>query len=244
MSTTTKSEAVAKRPSTRQIVNAVVVVGPSGVGKSTLVDRLVAEYNGCFGYSVSHTTRASRDGEVDGVDYHFIGEDEMRHEMRQGSFIEHAQVHGCLYGTSAKSVEDVVATGKICLLILDVQGAESVKSHAMNTHTAYVFVAPPNEEELESRLRRRGTETEEKVQRRLAAAKKEMQFIGREGFWDLVLVNEGLEEAYSTFKGFIEEVCGDGRLRKKAAREEMPMALKVPVSEEATSQSNSNHAGA
>jgi len=233
-----------KRTRTCETVNSIVVVGPSGAGKSTIVDRLVAEYPGCFGYCVSHTTRDARQGESDGVDYHFVREEEMRHEIEQGNFIEHAQVHGCLYGTSAKAVEDVVADGKICVLILDVQGAESVKAHTMDAHTAYVFVAPPSDEELESRLRKRGTETEEKVQKRLAAAKKEMQFMGREGFWDLVLVNESLEASYSVFSNFVEEACGSDRLQKKVARKDAKVAPEASASEETTNQSAKNIVGA
>lgn len=125
-------------------------------------------------------------------------------------------------------------------MILDVQGAESVKAHAMNAHTAYVFVAPPSADELEIRLRKRGTETEEKVQRRLAAAKKEMMFMDKEGFWDLVLVNDGLEKAYSTLASFVEEACGSDRLRKKDARKDEVVAKEVPTSERATSQSVPN----
>jgi len=201
----------AKRRRVEDGVDAVIIVGPSGVGKSTLVDRLVAEHPGCFGYSVSHTTRGPREGEVDGVDYHFTEADKMRLEIEQGSFIEHAEVHGSLYGTSIAAVDKVVDAGQTCLLILDVQGAESVKKHALDARTAYVFISPPNDKELEQRLRSRGTETEEKIQRRLTTAKKEMEYLQRQGFWDRVLVNNDLEETYSAFNEFIEKVCGRKR---------------------------------
>lgn len=195
-------EAQAKR------TDVVVVVGPSGVGKSCLVDRLMAEYPGRFGYSVSHTTRMPRPGEQDGIDYKFTSIEAMRHEIALGKFIEHAEVHGNLYGTSYEAVEEVVAEGKVCFLIIDVQGSEIVKKGPLHTRSTYIFIAPPDAEELERRLRSRGTETEEKIQMRLQNAKKELAYLDRRGFWDAVLMNTELDACYAKFRGFVEDAVG------------------------------------
>ena len=107
----------------------VVVCGPSGVGKGTLLNRLMAEHPEDFGFSVSHTTRQPRAGEVDGVHYHFVKKEDMEEAITRGEFIEYARVHSNMYGTSVKGVEDVRAAGKTCLLDIDVQ-ARAPCAHA------------------------------------------------------------------------------------------------------------------
>ena len=99
----------------------VVVCGPSGVGKGTLLNRLIAEHPDAFGFSVSHTTRQPRPGEVNGVHYHFVLKEDMEAAIKRGEFVEYARVHSNMYGTSIKGVEDVRAAGKTCLLDIDVQ---------------------------------------------------------------------------------------------------------------------------
>ena len=107
----------------------VVVCGPSGVGKGTLLNRLMAEHPEAFGFSVSHTTRQPRPGEVDGVHYHFVQKEDMEAGIQRGEFVEYAHVHSNMYGTSVKGVEDVRAAGKTCLLDIDVQ-ARAPCAHA------------------------------------------------------------------------------------------------------------------
>ena len=116
----------------------------------------------------------------------------------RGEFIEYARVHSNIYGTSIKAVEAVQAKGKTCLLDIDVQGAELVKK--TNLNAKFIFVAPPSFEELERRLRGRGTETEDKIQTRLKNAKGEMDYMDKPGFFDLIIVNDDLEKAYANFK--------------------------------------------
>jgi len=110
---------------------------------------------------VSHTSRAPREGEVDGVHYHFAERENVLAEVAAGRFLEHALVHGNVYGTSLAAVQRVSATGKACVLDVDVQGAASVKRSPLGA--VFVFIAPPSMDELERRLRGRGTETEEKA---------------------------------------------------------------------------------
>lgn len=179
----------------------LVVCGPSGVGKGTLINMLLEDFPGRFGFSVSHTTRKPRPGEVHGTHYNFSEKEAMQAEIDAGMFIEHANVHANLYGTSIAAVQSVTAAGKICILDIDVQGVKSVKSagrSVLDPH--YLFVAAPSMEALETRLRGRGTETEDALTRRLANSKAEMDFGTAPGNFEEVLVNDGLQEAYAELK--------------------------------------------
>ncbi|KAL0084899.1 guanylate kinase [Phycomyces blakesleeanus] len=171
-----------------------VISGPSGSGKSTLLKRLFNDYPDTFGFSVSHTTRKPRPGEVNGKDYHFVEKANMEEEVSQGKFIESATFSGNMYGTSIKSVEDVVATGKVCMLDIDMQGVQSVKKTNLNPR--YIFVQPPSMEILEQRLRSRGTEKEDAIQARLAASKQELEYASQKGAYDNVIINDDLTSAY------------------------------------------------
>jgi guanylate kinase len=131
------------------------VCGPSGVGKSTLIARLRAEYPDDFGFSVSHTTRAPRPGEEDGVAYFFTSKPEMEAGIAAGRFLEHAHVHGNLYGTSFDAIERVARAGRVCILDIDVQGVASCRRAGFPIGK-YIFVAPPDTAVLETRLRGRG----------------------------------------------------------------------------------------
>jgi len=176
----------------------VVICGPSGVGKGTLLGRLLNDYPDQFGFSVSHTTRAPRKGEQHGVHYYFVDMAEMEAMISRGEFIEYARVHDKIYGTSVAGVRAVSAAGKTCLLDIDVQGATSVKKTDLNAR--FVFIAPPSFQELEARLRGRGTESDEQIDTRLQNAKGEMDSLERKGFYDLVIVNDDLEKAYARLK--------------------------------------------
>jgi len=174
------------------------VCGPSGVGKGTLLNRLMAEYPDEFGFSVSHTTRAPRAGEQDGVHYNFCDKAKMEAMIANGEFIEYARVHNNIYGTSIAAVRAVSGAGKTCLLDIDVQGADSVKKTNLNAR--FLFVSPPSFADLETRLRGRGTEDEEKIQLRLKNAHGEMAYLEKPNFFDSVIVNDNLEHAYAKLK--------------------------------------------
>lgn len=183
---------------------AVVVAGPSGVGKGTLVKMLMDKYPSVFGFSVSHTTRAPRPGEEDGVHYNFVAKDDMEAAIGRGEFIEWAAVHTNFYGTSIAAVEKVKTQGKVCILDIDIQGVQSVKKSSLEAK--YLFISPPSMEDLETRLRGRGTETEEKIQVRMQNATKEMEFGQGEGNFDVILVNDNLDKCFgdivSTLQGW------------------------------------------
>jgi len=176
----------------------IVMCGPSGVGKGTLINRLMADFPGKFGFSVSHTTRAPRPGETDGVHYNFVEKAAMEADIAEGKFLEHAHVHENIYGTSLAAVEAVATKGQVCILDIDVQGAEIVKKSTLDA--LFVFIAPPSMEELEKRLRGRGTEKEESIQKRLANAAGEMAKTEVDGFFHAVIVNDDLEKAYGELK--------------------------------------------
>uniref|UniRef100_A0ACD5WW76 Uncharacterized protein n=1 Tax=Avena sativa TaxID=4498 RepID=A0ACD5WW76_AVESA len=176
----------------------VVISGPSGVGKGTLIAKLMNDFPSRFGFSVSHTTRAPREKEIDGIHYHFTERSKMEKEISEGKFLEFAHVHGNLYGTSIEAVEAVTDEGKRCILDIDVQGARSVRASSLEA--LFIFVCPPSFEELEKRLRARGTEAEEQIQKRLRNARAELDQSNTPGLFDHFLVNDDLETCYGNFK--------------------------------------------
>lgn len=186
-------------------IRPIVIAGPSGVGKGTLIAKLMKEYPAYFGFSVSHTTRDPRPGEEDGVDYHFTDRGSMATMIDAGEFIESADVHGNYYGTSKAAVVAVTAKNKICILDIDVQGVQSVKKAKLDPEPVYIFINTPSMEELESRLRGRGTENEEKIQRRLVNAKAEIAYgTADDGAnFDMVLVNDKIEDSFTKLKEFL-----------------------------------------
>ncbi|KAM3125714.1 guanylate kinase [Candidozyma auris] len=178
----------------------VVISGPSGTGKSTLLKKLLAEFPDKFGFSVSNTTRAPRAGEKDGVDYHFTTVDDFKKMIDEKKFIEWAQFSGNYYGTSIKAVDDVAKQNKICILDIDMQGVKAVKQSSLDAR--YLFLSPPSIDTLRERLTGRGTETEESIAKRIAAAAAEMEY-AQTGAHDKIVVNDDLEKAYQEFKDFI-----------------------------------------
>ncbi|KAB8283698.1 P-loop containing nucleoside triphosphate hydrolase protein [Yarrowia lipolytica] len=179
----------------------IVISGPSGTGKSTLLKRLLAEYPDRFGFSISYTTRKPRDGEVDGKDYNFVTVDQFKKLIEDGAFIEWAQFGGNYYGTAVAGVKKVADNNQQCILDIDMQGVKAVKKSDLKAR--YLFVAPPSIEELRSRLTGRGTETDESLEKRLAAAEGELAYSKEPGAHDLVIVNDDLDKAYKQFKQFI-----------------------------------------
>lgn len=174
----------------------VVVCGPSGVGKGTLIEMLMKHFpNKQLGFSVSHTTRGPREGEVDGVHYNFTTVEQIQKDIKDGKFIEYANVHGKYYGTSIAAVETVQSLGQVCILDIDIQGAQSVKKSNIDAH--YIFIAPPSMEELEKRLRGRGTETEDAIQTRLGNAQKELDYGNEDGNFDKIFINNDLQSTFN-----------------------------------------------
>ncbi|KAI3471375.1 hypothetical protein Pfo_030739 [Paulownia fortunei] len=190
----------------------IVISGPSGVGKGTLISKLMEEFPSMFGFSVSHTTRAPRNNEQNGVHYHFTERSVMEKDIEDKKFLEFAAVHGNLYGTSIEAVEVVADKGKRCILDIDVQGARSVRASSLEA--IFIFICPPSFEELEKRLRARGTETEEQIQKRLRNAKAELEQGNSPGLFDHILVNDDLEACYEKLKKLLGLTHGVKRTQK------------------------------
>lgn len=174
-----------------------VFSGPSGVGKGTLNAKLFEEFGDQMAFSVSATTRAAREGEVDGKHYFFISKQEFENRIANNDFLEYAQFAGNCYGTPKSYVMSLLEQGKNVLLEIEVQGAMQVMERMPDCVS--IFVLPPSFEELERRLRGRGTETEEKVLKRLETARGELQYADK---YKHRIVNGGdLEAAYQELRG-------------------------------------------
>ena len=187
----------------------MIFSGPSGVGKGTVLRQFLAgRENVC--YSVSATTRCPRDGEVDGRDYHFVTCEAFRQMADQGDMLEYAVYNGNYYGTPKSFCDRQLAQGKDVVLEIEVQGALQVKKKI--PEALAVFVLPPSLEELERRLRGRGTEEEEVIQKRLRIAREEIALADR---YDFVIVNSRLEEAVKS----LELVLEAGRRRPCMCRD-------------------------
>ena len=174
-----------------------VLAGPSGAGKGTMIKRLMQAFGDQLGFSVSHTTRQPRQGEQHGVHYHFSRRGSMERLIDADGFIEYAEVHGNLYGTSVAAVEAVMKDGKVCILDIDIQGLQSVQKAGLQPHA--VYLAPPSIEVLEERLKGRGTETPEALRHRLANARQEMDWL-ETNLGDHRIVNDDLDTAFEQLK--------------------------------------------
>ena len=178
-----------------------VISAPSGTGKTTLCENLRATPD--FIYSVSCTTRPPRAGEVDGTDYHFLTHEDFRKLIEAGDMLEYALVHGNYYGTLKANVKEALANGTDVLLDIDVQGATTIRKTddaMVRSSLVDVFIMPPTAEELEKRLRKRGTETEEQVQQRLATGREESKL------WPLykyTILSGSMEEDLTKFRAIM-----------------------------------------
>lgn len=177
-----------------------VVSAPSGAGKSTLCRRLLAEVP-AIEFSVSHTTRAPRPGERDGIDYHFVDRERFEALVAGGSLLEWASVAGHLYGTSAGAVRAARGRGADVLLDIDTQGAASVRR--IEPEAVHIFILPPDPGALEARLAARGSETPAAIARRLGLARGE---IAQAHLYDYLIVNDDLEEAYQRLRAVVISV--------------------------------------
>ncbi|KAI1076398.1 guanylate kinase [Whalleya microplaca] len=179
----------------------LVISGPSGVGKGTLFKRLFDAHADCFTLSVSHTTRAPRAGEADGVDYHFVTMDQFEALVAADGFVEHARFGSNRYGTSKQTIQEQTAKGKVVVLDIEMEGVKQIKNSGISAR--FVFIKPPSFAELERRLRGRGTEDEASVLKRLEQAQRELAYADTPGVHDVIIVNDDLDTAYKKLEEFV-----------------------------------------
>lgn len=183
----------------------IVISGPSGVGKTTIVHRVREELGAIF--SVSATTRPKSDSETDGVDYYFTTPQRFEEMVQQDAFLEHAQVFHChRYGTLKQPVDDALDAGKLMLLDIDVQGGMQV--HKNMPQSLRFFILPPSEEELLHRLTGRGRDDSDSMQRRFSEAKLEIEQARESGAYDFFIVNDDLDLAVEEIVAIIRR-CQD-----------------------------------
>ena len=190
----------------------IILSAPSGAGKSTLVDLILQEYPD-IGYSVSCTTREPRIGEEDGIDYHFLSRERFETLLAENAFLEHAEVHGNYYGTLNAPIEEILEEGNSVILDIDVAGAAKVRSYVaslppdapMRAGYMDVFIMPPSMEELRARLEKRGTDSQETIEKRLKNADGEM---ARAGEYMYRIVNDELDTAYRRLCDLIDVRSG------------------------------------
>lgn len=179
----------------------IVIVAPSGTGKSTMIKRLKLDFPTIV-ESVSYTTRPQRPGETHGLSYFFISREEFIAKRDNNEFLEWAEVHGNFYGTSKAFVEECLRAGKHVLFDLDVQGVDSMKLHFQDVANV-IFIAPPSVEELEKRLRHRGTESTQIINLRIMNARKELL---RKDDFDFFILNDDIENAYGRLKEITQKI--------------------------------------
>lgn len=173
------------------ITGAILVLsGPSGAGKSTLLKEVIDDIGQCY-FSISTTTREIRDGEVDGIDYHYVSKESFQKDIEDDMFLEYANVHGNYYGTSIRPVKKALRDSKLVIFDIDVQG-NAVVTNRLGDITTSVFISPPTLSQLKVRLEGRKTDSQEVINGRLKMAKREIQRISE---YDYLIINDNLKEA-------------------------------------------------
>ncbi|UKZ47049.1 hypothetical protein TrVGV298_001261 [Trichoderma virens] len=168
------------------VVRPIIISGPSGVGKGTLIQMLDDAHPGIFTRTVSHTTRQPREGETKGNTYFYVSEPDFKSLIAESAFVEYT----CFSGNYYVVVE------------IDIEGVKQMRERAI-IDPRYVFIKPPSFDELETRLRKRSTETDASIEKRLGRAKRELEQVDASGLYDMVLVNEDLAVSYDKLKAFV-----------------------------------------
>jgi guanylate kinase len=200
------------------------ISAPSGAGKTSLVKALLDKRGGSIAVSVSHSTRPIRAGEVDGVAYHFVSLTEFEQMAAEDEFLEHARVFDNCYGTATRSVRALLASGKHVILEIDWQGARQVKAKLPDT--VGIFILPPSREQLEQRLRARGTDDETVIARRMGDADREMSHFHDAEY---LVINDNFEQALFDLEAIIHS---QGLTRDRQALKNQPLIASIRAENE------------
>ena len=176
----------------------IVITGPSGVGKTTLIKKLLNNYKNDIIFSISYTSRSARKDEANGIDYYFISKKEFENRIKDNRFLEYALVHDNYYGTDKNQVEEVLLSGKDCILDIDVQGGLNLMSK--NINAIYIFIAPPSITILRERLLKRYTDTIDVIEKRVMNAEEELK---EKDNYHYIILNDNIDKAYNELKTII-----------------------------------------
>ena len=198
--------------------NIIIISAPSGTGKTTILKEIMADI-AKLAFSVSHTTRSPRTGEINGQDYHFVSKEEFHTIKQADGFIEWAEVHGNFYGTSKESIIKQINNGYDVILDIDIQGARQVRQKLPQASS--IFISPPSWREQEKRLTGRGTDDQKTIQLRLANAKKEM---AAQDQYDFVIINDALIAASQVMTAIIFALRAKSRRNMAGEELHLPTA--------------------
>ncbi len=181
----------------------IILSGPSGVGKGTVRKQIIKDKKIDFVYSVSMTTREMRKGEVNGVDYYFVSKEEFKRNIEIDNFLEHCEFVGNCYGTPKDKVEEARNQGKNVFLEIEISGAEQVIHNVKDDRVVSFYLIPPSVKALEERIRKRKTESEEIIQKRIEKGKKEMALAGN---YDFIIINKSVKRAANEIASIVKKI--------------------------------------
>merc|ERR1711976_818954 len=175
-------------------IKPLIICAPSGCGKGTLIKKLIKNYPHYFKLSVSYTTRQPRKEDIDGVTYNFVDKDKFSEEINNNNFIEYVEYNGNYYGTNYNYINNITNKGQICVIEIEIEGAKKIYSYGLECN--YIYILPPNIEELRKRLIKRNSENIDIIEKRIDISKSEIEQIQHLKFFDKIFVNDNFDLFY------------------------------------------------